>query len=284
MQNKSNDILEMGILAGEVYDNTHFSVQNIISKGDLQYNYRVIETQDSLLSGLYPGFFGFQALLLEELDSAGNGTGEYVIAFRGTEGAPLSYQTFADIATDASMAVGNFTGQMTLALAFVDAALDQYGSQGLSTDNLTFTGHSLGGSLAELAGYTFGSETYAYNPFGVKWSLMTSPISYNATLQALAINSVRSADNITNIVNVGGNFSDPITGVGSHLLDSYIGEIEYIKNSEGGTLAPHWMDDLNDSIAVYNTLLNVFPGETYASITNTIELLAADKQIGRAHV
>lgn len=279
MQNNANDILEMGILANEVYDDIHFIVNGVIKNvPGLQNSYKVVETQDSLLSGLDPNSCGFQALLLEELDSAGNGTGEYVIAFRGTEATPLSDQTFTDLSTDASMAVGSFPDQMRLALAFVDTALDQYGSQGLAIDSLTFTGHSLGGSLAELAGYTFGSETYAYNPFGIKWTIRNSGLPYNDALNDYGINSVRSTDNITNIVNVGDDFSDPITGVGSHLLNSYVGNIEYIKNSKSGSFAPHGMDALNVSIAVYNDILAVFPDETYTSLTNTIELLAANKQ------
>jgi len=226
----------MGKIANEAYVNYH--------KNDLIQSlpqYEVKATQDDLIGSLFPHTFGFQAMLLQETQS-----GEYVIAFRGTEGKVWPWNAITDLATDASMAVGNFTTQMQMSLAFVDAALDHYASQGLTRANLSFTGHSLGGSLAEVAGYTFGCDTYAYNPFGVKWSLETSPATYIATLLVLEITSEYSTEKITNIVNVGGNFSDPITGVGSHLLDSYIGDIQYVKNSEGGTLAPHGIDALKE--------------------------------------
>lgn len=166
MQENTKNIFEMGILASEVYDNNHFFPGNIIINDDLQYDYNVIATHNELLGEIVPDFFGFEALLLEEQDSSGNGTGNFVIAFRGTE-FPAFWQTIADFASDGSMALGNFTMQMEFALMFVKEALSQFESEGLSTNNLTFTGHSLGGSLAELAGYTFGCETYTYNPFGV---------------------------------------------------------------------------------------------------------------------
>ena len=68
-------VKDMGVLAKEAYKN--YSQNDPI---DNLPRYKVLETQDSLLSPLYAEFFGFQAMLLEE-----QGTGKYVIAFRGTE-------------------------------------------------------------------------------------------------------------------------------------------------------------------------------------------------------
>lgn len=265
MQTNSAVIKDQGILADEVYDNNNFSINHVVENDELQNTYTVLETQDTLLSSSYSNFFGFQALLLK--DSNDN----YVIAFRGTEGDNWIWNAVSDLASDVSMAGGHVTEQMKLALHFVQRAMEEHG---VTADQVTFTGHSLGGSLAETAGYTFGAETYAYNPFGVKWSLITSPVTYNETLFLLGIDSVRTTDNITNIVNVGGNYSDPVTGVGSHLLNSYLGDIEYVKDSNGGNslgFAPHSMVELNKSIAVYNTLIEMFPTETYQSLTDHLD-------------
>ena len=204
MQENASLVKRLGVLADLAYNFYDPSSSNPdlnkISDDRLVATYTVVATQDTLIGNLFPNLFGFQAMLLK--DSSNN----YVIGFRGTEGNVLPWNAVSDIATDASMAGGNFTFQMQLALAFVQEALETYGSDGLSTNNLTFTGHSLGGSLAEVAGYTFGSDTYAYNPFGVKLSLATSPIAYNGTLAVLGITSAQSTDNIINIVNVGGKF------------------------------------------------------------------------------
>jgi len=194
MQENASLIKEMGLLADIAYStfdpNSSDPDLNSINDDRLTTTYTVVATQDTLLGDLAPNIPGFQAMLLR--DTSNN----YVIAFRGTELNNGFWNAVADLATDASMARANFTIQMTLALAFVAEALSHYSADGLSLDNLTFTGHSLGGSLAEVAGYTFGVETYAYNPFGVKWSLLTSPVSYYATLSALDITSAASEEHI----------------------------------------------------------------------------------------
>jgi VCBS repeat-containing protein len=259
-------VRDMGLLAKKAYETLNQDSTFTLN----EKNYTVIETQDTLIGASNPNLYGFQAMLLKDSDN------KYVIAFRGTEGEWFpTYQTLADFLTDGSMAAGNFVNQMKLALGFVDKALNTYRDKGLTTNNLTFTGHSLGGSLAQIAGYTFGSETYTYNPFGAQRSVQDD--DYNDALTELGLSSRATTSNITNIVNVGGNFSDPLTGVGSHLLDSYLGDIEYIKDRNGGSssgLAPHGMKELNESIAVYNNLLSLFPNENYNSLTDTLDSVA----------
>ena len=265
MQEHYDIIKEMGVLSEEAYDGNNFSVGNIIDVDNLQSTYTVVATHNELLGNIIPDLFGFQAMLLK--DASDN----YVIAFRGTE-LPHPWQTIADFTSDGSMAVGNFTQQMEYALRFVSAACV---NQNVTPDQITLTGHSLGGSLAEIAGYTFGSQTYTYNPFGVAGVLDNE--DYNVFLTDQQVTVAGQTDNIHNIVALGGDDPDFITGVGSHFLDSYIGEVTYIKDHDGGNSlgnASHGIGSLNESIAVYNNLLQLFPNEAYNSLTDKLDSVA----------
>ncbi len=278
MQNNSEYIEILGRLAHKSYNNDNFVIEKLITPVDGGPTYTVVTTHTELLSDGFPDFFGFQALLLEELDADGHGTNNYVIAFRGTE-VSASYQCLADFLSDGSMALGNFTMQMKLALMFVKRALDQYGSDGLTTANLTFTGHSLGGALAELAGYTFGSETYAYNPFGIE--NVTSDNEYTDFLAANSISSVAQTINIHNIIALGGDDPDYITGQTTTLLNNYLGEVTFVKDHTGGGAsgaASHGIAPLNESIAVYNNILTLFPDEDYSSLTEKLDPVAPQTQ------
>ncbi len=272
MQVNSSLMKEMGVLADLVYNDIYFSPNpQPITDNRLTSTYTVLKTHNELLGATIPDFFGFQALLLQN-----NQTAEYVIAFRGTEGWPPTWQSIADIATDGSMAVGNFTQQMEYAIRFVEAARD---FTGISADQFTFTGHSLGGSLAEVAGYTFGGQTYTYNPFGVNGVVEGS--DYTDFLAEQGLNAVGRTDNIHNIVALGGDDPDFITGVASHVLDSYLGEVSYVKDHSGGNdlgFASHGIGNLNESIAIYNNLLTLFPAEDYNSLTEKFNPITPQTQ------
>lgn len=85
----------------------------------------------------------------------------YVVAFRGTTSA-------GDVGTDLQMGVSTITS--TLADQFVSASttLSMWETlYGLSTNNTTIVGHSLGGSLAQYFGAETGFETLTYNAYGV---------------------------------------------------------------------------------------------------------------------
>lgn len=261
MDNKT--IEEMGLLAEIAYDNLEQD-SNFTSNG---VTYKVIATQNQFLDEFYPNLYGFQAMFLEKQNSNGEGTGEFVIAFRGTEfGLTTPYQAIADLASDVSMAFGgDFTQQMEYAIRFVQIAMNR---AGVSSDDVTITGHSLGGSLAEIAGYTFGCETYTYNAFGVRATLEEQ--EYAQMLSDFQLTPAQQESIIHNIVALGPQEPDFIPGVVSHFLDNYVGELHYVKDSTGGdgsVNASHRIIDLNQSIAIYNNILPLFPVEDYNSLT-----------------
>lgn len=95
----------------------------------------------------------FQGMLLKE-----RATGEYVIAFRGTDGK-------MDAAVDAGMAnpILNHNFQLNEAKDFVNDMKEKYN---ISNDNLTLTGHSLGGILVQQVAATEHIKGYTYNAMG----------------------------------------------------------------------------------------------------------------------
>ncbi|HKJ87105.1 MAG TPA: hypothetical protein VKA48_01105 [Gammaproteobacteria bacterium] len=89
-------------------------------------------------------------------------TGEIVIAYRGTE--PWS-DLFKDLlTTDGKIAAGAEDQQFVDALAFAKNVQDTY--QGLGNE-ISVTGHSLGGGLAQLAADTFGWDGVTFEAPGM---------------------------------------------------------------------------------------------------------------------
>jgi filamentous hemagglutinin family protein len=96
---------------------------------------------------------GFSATLYKK-------DGKYVLAFRGTEGV-----NFPDLATDLNQILGfKSGGQYEFAKLIGDLVTQKYGSS-----NVTFTGHSLGGGLAQYASATNSSHPNAvtFNAAGI---------------------------------------------------------------------------------------------------------------------
>ncbi len=133
-------VKNMGLLAQEAYKtlqpNTTFILNDI--------SYKVLATSDM------PS--GFQGMLLEKLNVSGQGTGEYVFAFRGTETESGVLELWHDLAiTDIrDMGSGTAPQQMKDAMSFVYEMMINP-DYSINATNTTFTGHSLGGSLASMA-------------------------------------------------------------------------------------------------------------------------------------
>ena len=146
-------ITEMGKLAQMAYkspNQDNVKIDAILSdfidddngiKYKLNSEYRVIDYVDKRTD--------MQALLLERGETNGNGefkgSGNYVLAFRGTEGR-------VDIEVDAIIGLGNINIQYSYALEFTYKALakiakDKNCSIEEAKSDLTLTGHSLGGIL-----------------------------------------------------------------------------------------------------------------------------------------
>ncbi|MEO6420632.1 MAG: Mbeg1-like protein [Polyangiaceae bacterium] len=83
-----------------------------------------------------------------------DGQGNYVVAFAGTDDGH-------DVVTDVKQALGFNTAQYNEAAALAKKAKLAYG------DNLVFTGHSLGGSLAATAALASNGPAVTFNAVGV---------------------------------------------------------------------------------------------------------------------
>ncbi|ARU49074.1 Mbeg1-like protein [Sulfurospirillum diekertiae] len=157
MDTSANIITIMGIISSEVYNDNKTIIDYFTDElnDDGSKKEKVIEgttykvinhTPNSALSG-------FNALLLQDTT-----TGNYTIAFRGTE--PLSPM---DWITDILAGASNVNLQYNAAVSFVNKMMSEYG---ISASQLTLTGHSLGGILTQQVGATLGIKGYAYNPWG----------------------------------------------------------------------------------------------------------------------
>ena len=92
----------------------------------------------------------FDVELLRDAD------GNYTVAFRGSD-------DLGDFLNDnIPQALGKATEQYRKAIQLADALANILGS-----DNLTFTGHSLGGGLATAAALYLGRPATVYNPAGI---------------------------------------------------------------------------------------------------------------------
>ena len=97
-------------------------------------------------------------------------TGEIVFSFKGTDFDPSNPKTYMDTAkdianADAQIAFGVSTGlpaQFTEAEQFVNRVLSSHSNSGC-----TFTGHSLGGALAQYMTYKTGHKSTTFNAPGV---------------------------------------------------------------------------------------------------------------------
>ncbi len=130
-------ILTYGSLSNAAYAN-----------GTVPMGWSVLKTSEQLFSGSETGF---AALALRN-----EATGETVVAYRGTDG-------IRDLtSSDMQLALQNdVPEQYKEARAFYKAISDEYGS------NITVTGHSLGGALAQLVAAIEGKTAYTYNAPGV---------------------------------------------------------------------------------------------------------------------
>jgi Ca2+-binding RTX toxin-like protein len=115
-----------------------------------------------------------------------DGGGNYVVAFRGTENTrDWIYGNWgqANVGTK-----DNITGaetQYSQAVELAKSVVDKYG------ENVVFTGHSLGGGLAQAAGLATGMEAVGFNSAGIS----------RATLADLGINA-NSVDAIADLYHI----------------------------------------------------------------------------------
>lgn len=139
--------------------------------------YRAIDYADNHVTG-------FQATAYERMD-----TREIVIAFRGTE---FDREPIKDGGIDAGMVLTGLNAQTPDAMAFTKRVLGK--AKELEQMNhqptpVTVTGHSLGGTLAEITAAKFGLKGETFNAYGAAGLLQDVPAGGHEV-----INHVRATD------------------------------------------------------------------------------------------
>ena len=116
--------------------------------------YRAIATADNKLTG-------FQAAAYQRQD-----TQDIVIAYRGTE---FDREPVKDGGVDAGMVISGVNLQRSQSEAFTQKVVDQArldSATGARPIEVTVTGHSLGGTLAEINAAKFGLKGETFNAYG----------------------------------------------------------------------------------------------------------------------
>lgn len=108
--------------------------------------YKAVDAQDS------PS--GFQATAYQRVD-----TGEIIIAYRGTHGVH-------DALVDTVMVADKVNPQEADARAFTQRVIEYAKAHGIPLNQVTVTGHSLGGTLAEIEAARFGLRGATFNAYG----------------------------------------------------------------------------------------------------------------------
>jgi hypothetical protein len=230
-----------------------------------------------------------QGLLLEKNDSAGNPTGEYIIAFRGTQ------ETF-DIGVAAIIGLNNVNLQFDAAKDFVQQMMTEHN---ITAFNLTLTGHSLGGILTQSVGAVLGVKGYAFNSYGTE-RLLTMCQKYSASFAEALINvgiyQVLNAFGLSssyadfakeNILNISFNDcgdlnGDILSNFASALSSDHLGTYLPIFGDNFG-IAGHKMGVLNQAISYYNSILVHFTEETTYENLSTAYALGGDDGYNRVN-
>jgi hypothetical protein len=107
---------------------------------------------------------GFHATAYQQIDAPH----AVVIAFRGTDPdiKHHSLTTVQDAAVDAAMVAGKVNPQVASAEKFTRRVLEYAREHGIPTDQVTVTGHSLGGTLAEIESCRFDLGGQTFNAYG----------------------------------------------------------------------------------------------------------------------
>ncbi|MDQ1298833.1 MAG: hypothetical protein QG558_1372, partial [Campylobacterota bacterium] len=265
---------QMGILSEEVYKDIYFlNDTNVREKPIIATaygDYIIIESISTATD--------MQALLLQGPD------GKFVIAFRGTEG------TAGDILSDLLNGFVNYNPQIADARDFVNEMLINHANIGLTSSNLTLTGHSLGGMLTQEIGSEMRIPGYAFNPYGME-RLMSMPgilsaltllgpvgvlaqvLSYDILIKlgVSTPNALWAKDNIINVsyTDSGALNGDVLSNLTTNLTSGHIGAFVPLIGEDQGLIDGHSIFKMNYAIAIYNEILSHFTAETtYKTLTD----------------
>lgn len=154
----SFDTLDYAYLSKDAYIDRAGDVRQDKRQHIHGHDYRVLDYAATAV--------GFHATAYQRVD-----TGEVVIAFRGTDPdfKRHTLTTIQDVATDAIMVIDKVNVQEHDALAFVRKVQGEAAQWALlhgHTAQVTVTGHSLGGTLAEIAAYKCYLRGETFNAYG----------------------------------------------------------------------------------------------------------------------
>jgi len=284
--NDQRTISEMGIISDEVYDNDPSGVKYFKDNPETMLvdthfgitAYTVIDCTSTDTN--------MQALLLQK-----SGTNEYVIAFRGTEMETWS-SWGGDVLEDLVIGLNNYSSQYSDALDFVQSALNdpKYSEYNITTDNLTLTGHSLGGILTQAVGAVLGIESYAFNPYGTE-RLLTMPPNIGgaaglldvyryAIFNAFGLDSSYAESAKENVLNImysdfGALNGDILSNLATALTSEHLGEMLPIFGDNVG-LDGHYISVVNKAIQHYNETLAHFTDTTTMESLSRVYLLSGE--------
>ncbi|APP86217.1 XVIPCD domain-containing protein [Xanthomonas hortorum pv. vitians] len=188
------------------------------------------------------------------------GSGEIVVAHRGTEGAAK------DILTDAAMVTSRTNPQAADALALTKDALGyakEIGKEEGRTPEVTVTGHSLGGALAQVSAHHYDLKGETFNSYGAASLSYRIPEGGNSVINhVMASDPVSAAsphfgqvriyakpDEITTLSGAGysnskANFLIPDyplvaagSSLGAHKLGNFLGEHSALTDPNARPLA-----------------------------------------------
>ena len=277
-------ISEMGIISNEVYDNDPSGIRYFKDDPeDMLVETAFGTTSYTVIDYIDTPYTNMQALLLQK-----TGTDKYVIAFRGT-------QEFADKLVDATIGINNFNPQFSAARDFVQDMITEHN---IRKDNLTLTGHSLGGILTQSVGAVMGIKGYAFNPYGTDRLLTTWPqfapslgeallhIGLYKILDGLGLSHSYADFADENILNISFNDfgtmnGDPLSNLATALTSEHIGAYLAIFGDNVSAGNGHRMPVLNAAIAQYNAILDHFAPETTYADLSKVYVLGGDDGYNR---
>lgn len=147
-------------------------------------NYRVLATANNRDNG-------YQGTVYQRVD-----TREIVVAHRGTEPSNGIGEFWRDVVrTDGGMAINATNNQSPDAIALTQRAVDlarEEGERSGRTPPVTTTGHSLGGTLAQITAHRLGLHGETFNAYGAAGLNMGVPAGGDDM-----INHVRASDTVS---------------------------------------------------------------------------------------
>ena len=167
---------------GEKFGGKKGQMQHLVDKEIILegVTYKVLEYMDRTS--------GYQGAIYQRMD-----TGQIVVAHRGTE---FGREFVRDgVVADGGMVAARTNSQMADAIELTQRALERAQKQGEKTGHtpeVTVTGHSLGGVLAQITAYKFGLRGETFNAYGA--------VSLGYTIPeggAQVVNHVKASDPVS---------------------------------------------------------------------------------------